>query len=443
MFAFFLTFTLIVAVFVAFRVLQASHRGGTAAPRPPAVGPPRRDRFAQGNKLLRGGALPPGEPLVRRLVHAKEKGWIPASPRTKRKTHTDLRPPSQRFAGLPDIDSPDVLWRWLGLSSYAELVHLADPNALQHRASAPGRIANYRTREIPKRSGGTRTLHIPKPKLMAVQRRILAEILERVPVHPAAMAYRKRAGGIEENARSHTGAAVVFRSDLQDFFPSIELRRVVAIFRWLGYSQRVAHIFGMLCTVPNASFGRPRKRRHLPQGAPTSPALSNIVCWRMDRRLSALAKKFHARYTRYADDLAFSGGRRFDEDLSAFIPLFHRIVKESRFLRRREKEHFARRHEAQRVTGLIVNTKPSVGRAEIDTLRAILNNARKAGSLESQNRTKHPRFAEHLRGRIAWVERFHPGKGRKLREQWTALAGTKNTPPPPPPSRESIAPPPE
>jgi retron-type reverse transcriptase len=145
----------------------------------------------------------------------------------------------------------------------------------------------YTRFEIPKRTGGTRTIVAPSDALKALQRRILKRLLNPLPVHPAATGF-VRGRSIVHNARPHAGRGAVMNLDLRDFFHSIQRERVYFAFRALGWGREASSILANVCTHE----GR------LPQGAPTSPALSNVVCRRLDTRLSALAAKFGGQYTR-------------------------------------------------------------------------------------------------------------------------------------------------
>jgi len=157
-------------------------------------------------------------------------------------------------------------------------------------------------------------------------------------------------------------------------------------------------------------YGRP----HLPQGAPTSPALANICAWRMDRRLSSLAEACGAVYTRYADDLAFSGDESFERSIERFATQVAAIVEEGGFRVNHHKTRIMRQSARQHLAGLVANQRVNVRRAEFDLLKAILTNCVRLGP-ESQNRDGHPRFREHLEGRVAFVESINPAKARRLR----------------------------
>lgn len=395
---------------VVLLVLHLGRRGARAAAKPPS---PNREKGEAGAKIYLQTPLL-GSPAD---VAKKDARWRKATKWRDRRTEL----------GLPRIETADELWQWLGLENYKRLVLLADPNQVWTHPTALGReiekkLGNYIQRTIPKRSGGTRVICAPKPRLKAVQRRIHAEILVKVPLHPAAAGFR-RGGSTLAHAEPHVGRDVVLAWDLQDFFPSISKPRVGAFFRWLGYPASVSHVLALLCTTTLPNNWPPNAMRTIPQGAPTSPALSNAVCFRLDCRLAGLAKKFGASYSRYADDLAFSGDFEFKRGLSRFVPLARTILREEGFRVKAAKTRFMRSGKRQFLTGLNVNHRPSLGRAEYDVLKAILTNAERAGSLESQNRDKREHFADHVRGRVAWYRRFHPGRGDKLLARLNALEG--------------------
>jgi hypothetical protein len=219
---------------------------------------------------------------------------------------------------------------------------------------------------------------------------------------------------------------VVICMDIDDFFPSVDFRRVAGFLRAIGYSREVASAIANLTTVtpddvPGAVADWCRDIPLLPQGAPTSPALANAICWRMDKRLTALARKFGGDYTRYADDLTFSGGEDMAANAGKLIALVRRIVKTEGLALNEKKTRVMRRGRQQRVTGVVVNEKTNVSRREFDLLKAILHNCIKHGPA-SQNRENVPDFREHLRGRIAHVMHIGPERGRKLMRMFERIA---------------------
>ncbi len=201
---------------------------------------------------------------------------------------------------IPTIESVGTLAEWLGVT-VGELEWIADVKGLGYRRHGPN-LAHYHYRILAKETGNIRLIEAPKPRLKALQRHILTQILERIPAHPAAHGFLKRRS-IKTFVAQHVGQRVVLRMDLQDFFPSLSGARIQALFRTIGYPEAVADLLGGICTnaAPRhlwkevASNADPRRlyetralysRPHLPQGTPTSPALANICCYRVDCRLS-------------------------------------------------------------------------------------------------------------------------------------------------------------
>jgi retron-type reverse transcriptase len=280
---------------------------------------------------------------------------------------------------------------------------------------------------VPKRSGGVRRLSAPHSKLAAAQQWVLHEILNKLPVEPPAHGFIS-GRSIVTNAAPHAARAVLVNLDLEGFFPSISWVRVRSVFQRLGYSGQVATILAMLCTecprepvnYAGQLYWVATGPRGLPQGACTSPALSNQVARRLDKRLGGLAKKLNLTYTRYADDLSFSGDAEFNEKVGYLMARVRHLAEEEGFTVNEKKSRVLRPNARQTVTGLVVNKKPSVPRAELRRLRAILHRAKKEG-LDAQNRTGHPDFRAWLRGKIAFVNMVRPDVGAKLQAQFDAL----------------------
>jgi RNA-directed DNA polymerase len=272
---------------------------------------------------------------------------------------------------------------------------------------------------IPKRSGGERVILAPKSELKRLQRKVLDDLLARVPVAPAAHGF-VRGRSILTNARPHAERAAVLKLDLKDFFPSITAARVRGLFIALGYPFSVAATLALLCTeYDREPFERDGTRyyvsvgpRHLVQGAPTSPALANLAAWRLDRRLAGLAGKHGTTYTRYADDLTFSCDD--PEAIRAVRVVAKRIIAEEHFALNLAKTHLAERSTRQVVTGLVVNDGPAAPRELRRRLRAALHNARRTG-LAAQNRDGRASYAAYLRGQIAFVESANPQHAERLR----------------------------
>ncbi len=160
--------------------------------------------------------------------------------------------------------------------------------------------------------------------------------------------------------------------------------------------------------------------RGLPQGAPTSPGLSNQVARKLDKRLLGVAAKLGLTYTRYADDLTFSGGPELAGKIGWLLAKVRHIAQEEGFAVNEKKTRVLRRSAAQTVTGIVVNDKPSISRDELRRLRAILHRAKSEG-LDAQNRDARPNFREWLQGKIAFVSMVRPDTGAKLKTAFDAL----------------------
>ncbi|HEY1187642.1 MAG TPA: reverse transcriptase family protein [Gemmata sp.] len=341
---------------------------------------------------------------------------------------------------LPDLPNEPALADWLGVS-LGRLLWLADPKG-RNTGHRPGAVRTYRSRWVPKPKGRPRLLEIPAPALMQAQRKLLTGLLNHVPPHDSAHGFRP-GRSIVTNAAYHCGRAVVIRFDLADFFASVPVGRIFRLFLTLGYSEPVARLLSGLCTtrLPSAEWNaRPAPKtdgsehhtrnrfaaRHLPQGAPTSPALANLVTYRLDRRLAGLAAACGATYTRYADDITFSGGEDLRRNESRFARRVALIVAEEGFALNRKKTRVQDRAGRQTVTGVVVNRRPNVPRADFDRLKAVLTNCARHGPA-GQNRDRHADFRAHLAGCVAHVASVNPLRGRKLwllfdRIDWTADA---------------------
>jgi RNA-directed DNA polymerase len=266
-----------------------------------------------------------------------------------------------------------------------------------------------------------RLIEAPKPRLRAIQRLLLEQILAVVPVHERAHGFVPGRGA-HTFAAAHTGRPVLISMDLRAFFSSITAARVYGLFRGAGYPEPVAHTLTALTTTrtpahilraaPDPALAALLRAPHLPQGAPTSPALANLCAFRLDRRLDALARAYGMTYGRYADDLAFSGAPARPQT-ARLIATVEQIAMEEGFRVRPDKTGIRRQSDRQRLAGLVVNSRPAAPRDEYDRLRATLHDAATHGLAEA-NRDGHPDFAAHLTGRVAWVAHGHPARAAKL-----------------------------
>jgi hypothetical protein len=296
-------------------------------------------------------------------------------------------------------------------------------------------LEHYHYRALVKNTGSIRLIESPKPRLKDMQRRILRDILDRIPAHPAVHGFVK-GRSIQSFAAVHVGQRVLLRMDLHDFFPSFSGARIQTLFRTVGYPEQVADLLGGLATnaVPRSVWrslitaqpnARPNQevswqvkemyaRPHLPQGAPTSPTLANLCSYRLDCRLHGLAQYAGAAYTRYADDLAFSGDELFARGVTRFSTQVARILSQEGFAVNHHKTRIMRASVRQHLAGLVINQRLNVARTEFDLLKATLTNCVRH-TPATQNREHHPHFREHLAGRISFLESIHPEKGKRLR----------------------------
>jgi hypothetical protein len=318
--------------------------------------------------------------------------------------------------GLPRLEDGAALAGAMSVP-VERLTFLADPHSLLLESALPpkemvGHVAwrkptrHYHSWTVKKRSGGDRILQAPKAELKRAQHWICREILDRVPAHEAAHAFVKRRS-VASNARPHTRKAVVVALDLVEFFPSITFRRVRGVFRELGYDPEVAKLLAMLCTTAERLVQRPvpfyeAGHRRLPQGAPTSPQLSNLVCRRLDRRLAGLARSFGATYTRYADDLTFSGDEAFRAQLRKFLKIASKVIEREGFAINWKKRRIMRPSGRQRVAGVVVNERATLSREERRRLRAMLHHE-KTGRAVVAPAGRTADAADYLRGRLAYL----------------------------------------
>lgn len=288
---------------------------------------------------------------------------------------------------------------------------------------------HYRRFTIPKRSGGERVISAPRRRLKRAQHWILEHIL--VPLAPSDPAHGfVRGRSTVTNATPHVGAATVINVDLKDFFPTVTYRRVKGLFGKLGYSEEVATVLGLVCTEPDIAETRldgltyfvARGPRRLPQGAPTSPAITNALCRRFDRRLAGYAAQHAFTYTRYADDLTLST-RDPDARIGSALAFVRKLVAAEGFAVHPDKIRVVRRGRRQEVTGVVVNDKPAIVRAELRRFRALLHQIEKDG-LAGKRWGKAGRGGDVLAaalGFASYVAMVDPAKGAALRAKVLAL----------------------
>ena len=336
------------------------------------------------------------------------------------------RPERLDRLGLPALASPRALAQAMGVA-LGELRFLSF-----HREVA--RHTHYRRFTLPKKSGGERLISAPMPRLKRVQYWVLDNILAKVPVHDAAHGFLP-GRSIVGNALPHCGQDVVINLDVKDFFPSVGFARIKGVFAHLGYGEAVATVLALLCSENRADelevdgerwfVGGAAGQRVLPQGAPTSPMLTNLLCRRLDRRLAGLARAMGFAYTRYADDLSFSASGEAAQRVGALLRRVRWILREEGFEPHPDKERVMRKGARQEVTGIVVNgAQPGVSRRSRRALRAALHRAQAGGEAAAQAHWQgQPASRERLLGYAHFVQGVNPAQGRALVAAAQALPG--------------------
>ncbi|MFQ4146796.1 reverse transcriptase family protein [Chlorogloeopsis sp. ULAP02] len=284
-------------------------------------------------------------------------------------------------------------------------------------------ISHYIRFKVPKKTGGERLISAPMPNLKQAQHWILENILQKLELHDAAHGFRTQRS-IVTNATPHVGADVILNFDLKDFFPAISYKRVKGLFLSFGYSEAVATIFGLLCTAAEVeeleldgkTYYVALGERHLPQGSPASPAITNLLCRRLDRKLTKMAESLGFTYTRYADDITFSAS---DDSLRHICNLLKRtesIVTYEGFAINQDKTRILRKSRQQEVTGVVVNNKLNVSKKILKQFRATLYQIEKDG-LEGKHWGNSPNLIAAISGFANFVAMVNPEKGTEFQQQ--------------------------
>jgi len=311
---------------------------------------------------------------------------------------------------LPALASVDELAKALGVT-VPRLRWLA-----YHRDVDTG--THYHRWTVPKRDGSARLISAPKPELKAAQRWIAREVTEHLPVHGAAHGFLT-GRSIASNAQVHAGARVVVKLDIRGFYPTVTMRRVKGLLRRAGLGEQVATLMALLATEsPREEVVTHGKThyvaigpRSLPQGAPTSPSITNALCLRLDCRLSGLARKLGCRYTRYADDLTFSWHGEAKPEVGALLRAVRGIVHAEGFEIHTKKTRVMRAGARQKVTGLIVN-RVGAEQASVRVPRETQRALRAAIKNRELGRPGKGESLEQLRGMAAFVMMTDPARGK-------------------------------
>ena len=323
---------------------------------------------------------------------------------------------------LPTLADVEAFAKTLGMT-VSKLRWLA-----YHREVDSG--THYKRWNVPKRDGSPRLISAPKPDLKAAQRWITREVTEHLPVHGAAHGFLI-GRSIVTNARVHAGAKVVVKMDIRGFYPTVTWRRVKGLLRKAGLGEQVATLMALLATESPREEVVTRGRtyyvatapRSLPQGAPTSPSITNALCLRLDARLSGLAKKLGCRYTRYADDLTFSWHGDAKTDVGGLLHAVTAIVKAEGFAIHPAKTRVMRSGARQQVTGLVINEAP--GRPPARVPRKRIRDLESAIYNREHGRPGKGESLEHLKGLAAFVMMTDRDKGRALMERIDKLIAAR------------------
>lgn len=320
--------------------------------------------------------------------------------------------------GLPVFD---------GVSGLAAAMQI-DLNELRFLAfdKRVSRISHYRRFQVAKKTGGFREISAPAPRLKTAQHWILENILYKAELHRSAHGFVPQRS-IVSNARPHVGAKVVINMDLRDFFPSVSYRRIKGLFVALGYSEQLATVLALLCTEPQTEtmqldgqcYHVAKGERRLPQGAPSSPALTNILCWGMDRRFEGMARALGWTYTRYADDLTFSTTAGDTGQIGRVLWQAKQIVENEGFVLHPDKIKVMRQGSRQEVTGVVVNEKTNVSRTKLKQFRAVLHRLETKGADAAQFGKGN--ILASIQGFANYVLMVNPEKGGALKAQVNAI----------------------
>jgi RNA-directed DNA polymerase len=344
----------------------------------------------------------------------------------------DARLARAKESGLGHLDSPEALAKALGVSM-PELRWLCFHREVEGQS-------HYNFWTIPKRDGTTRAITAPKAELKRAQRWLLHNVIEKLPVHHAAHGFLQ-ARTIATNAAAHAGADVVVKLDLRDFFPTITFRRVKGLLRAAGLAENVATLAALLATEPPRDLVEFRDKtlyvatgpRACPQGAPTSPAITNAICGRLDRRMSGLARTMGLSYTRYADDLTFSyrraegadgaapAGSRAPCPVGALLRGVKAILKAEGFGLHDKKTAVMRAGMSQRVTGLVVNAPRAEGVPPARVPREVVRRLKAAIKNRENGKPGKGEPLAVLKGMAAYVHMTDEKRGRAFLDRIAAL----------------------
>ena len=355
---------------------------------------------------------------------AKKQAW-------QKQQETDIVYLGEEVSGgLNKIENNTDLLSQLGLpvfQSVEELATLLGVNISQLRFLAFNRkvskVSHYKRFFMPKKSGGKRLISAPMPLMKKVQYGVLNELLYKLEVQDTAYGFVPNRS-IVGNAEKHVGQSVVMNMDLKNFFPTITYKRVKGLFKALGYAEKYATILALLCTEPETDevkmdgerYFVATGERHLPQGAPTSPVITNLICRTLDKRMLGAAEKLGFTFTRYADDCTFSCAEAAKENVGKMLWIAKKIIVEEGFIMHPDKLRIMHKGRHQEVTGIVVNEKLNVNRRDLKNFRALLFQIERDG-FEGKSWNNSPNLRDCIQGYANFVKMVHPEKGKVLKGQ--------------------------
>lgn len=242
-----------------------------------------------------------------------------------------------------------------GLDDFSVLIHISKYTIYQLSHNSD---KYYKIYEVPKKSGGVRIICQPNKKLKGLQSWILVNILNKIQVSQSCKGFRKGSSTLD-NALPHIGANTILNLDLTNFFPTVTAKQVYNIFKTIGYNNLISTVFTNICTF----------EQRLPQGSPCSPMLANLSTWTLDLRIQGYVGKRGISYTRYADDLSFSGLN--PTKVVKIIPMIKTIIEDENFKVNRKKTRIAGAARAKTITGLVINENSvGIGKKQYKYLRS-------------------------------------------------------------------------
>ncbi len=294
------------------------------------------------------------------------------------------------------------------------------------------KTSHYKRFKVAKKSGGFRLISAPMPRLKKAQHFILEDILNKVTMHPKAHGCVLEKS-ILTNALPHVNKDVVINQDLKNFFPSITYKRIKGVFKSMGYSEQVSVIFALLCSEPKIldvtllgeNYFAQQGDRFLPQGSPCSPALSNIICKKLDYRLDGLASKYGFTYSRYVDDITFSGPKSQFSKIPALLKYSKKVVKAENFILHPEKLRLMKRHQRQEVTGVVVNEKPNINKKSLKRFRALIYQIEKDG-IEGKTWNGGLNVLAEIDGYANFIYQINKEKGKPYKERVASILVAHN-----------------